>query len=189
MVNEKTLTVHFHDKTNGSEPENHSNQCCFSASLYHHYKRWPIKNMQLDFRLFGLFFFLLFSSIALQAQTAAWDGTIADKIINRGNGDGTETRPVEIASVQELAYLAQQTNLGGNSLTLANGGGISGKSNFGGVYFKLTEDIDLNGKGWTPIGKNSGNPLKAYSMETEKQSAICQRSPPTTRIMQAYSAA
>ena len=160
MVNEKTLTVHFHDKTNGSEPENHSNQCCFSASLYHHYKRWPIKNMQLDFRLFGLFFFLLFSSIALQAQTAAWDGTIADKIINRGNGDGTETRPVEIASVQELAYLAQQTNLGGNSLTLANGGGISGKSNFGGVYFKLTEDIDLNGKGWTPIGKNSGNPFK-----------------------------
>ena len=116
---------------------------------------------------FVLIFFLA-CSISTQAQTTAWDGTIADKIVNAGNGNGTEDSPIEIASPSELAYLAQQTNLGGNSLTLENGNGISGKANFGGVYFKLTEDIDLNSKGWTPIGKNSGNPFKGMFDGNEK---------------------
>lgn len=103
--------------------------------------------------------FLFLCSLVTQAQTAAWDGQPADKIVNAGSGTGGEGNPIEIASASELAYLAQQTNLGGEELTL-DGGKIDGKTNFEGVYFKLTEDIDLEGQAWTPIGKNNNNPFK-----------------------------
>lgn len=104
--------------------------------------------------------FLFLCSLVTQAQTATWDGNPADKIANVGNGTGEEGNPIEIASASELAYLAQQTNLGGKELMLENGESISGKTNFEGVYFKLTEDIDLEGQAWTPIGKNNSNPFK-----------------------------
>lgn len=103
--------------------------------------------------------FLFLCSLVTQAQTAAWDGQPADKIANASGGTGEEGSPIEIASASELAYLAQQTNLGGEELTL-DGGKIDGKTNFEGVYFKLTEDIDLEGQAWTPIGKNNSNPFK-----------------------------
>ena len=110
----------------------------------------------------------LICSIVTQAQTTAWDGTVATKIVNVGNGTGTEDNPIEIASASELAYLAQQTNAGGKELTLENGGTINGKPNFQGVYFKLTEDIDLGEQAWTPIGKNNSNPFKGILDGDEK---------------------
>lgn len=103
--------------------------------------------------------FLFLCSLVTQAQTTAWDGLPAEKIANEGGGTGAEDSPIEIASVSELAYLAQQTNSGGEELTLENGESISGKTNFAGVYFKLTEDIDLEGREWTPIGITN-NPFK-----------------------------
>lgn len=96
--------------------------------------------------------FLFLCSLVTQAQTPVWDGNPADKIANVGNGTGEEGNPIEIASASELAYLAQQTNSGGKELTLENGESISGKTNFAGVYFKLTKDIDLEGQAWTLIG-------------------------------------
>lgn len=104
--------------------------------------------------------FLFLCSLVTQAQTAAWNGQPADKIANEGGGTGLENSPIEIASASELAYLAQQTNSGGKELTLEKGESIKDKTNFTGVYFKLTEDIDLEGQAWTPIGKNNSNPFK-----------------------------
>lgn len=104
--------------------------------------------------------FLFLCSLVTQAQTTAWDGNPADKIVNAGGGIGEEGSPIEIASASELAYLAQQTNSGGKELTLEKGESIKDKTNFTGVYFKLTEDIDLEGQAWTPIGKNNSNPFK-----------------------------
>lgn len=110
----------------------------------------------------------LICSIVTQAQTTAWNGTVATKIVNAGSGTGAEDNPIEIASASELAYLAQQTNAGGKELTLENGGTINGKTNFQGVYFKLTEDIDLGEQAWTPIGKNNSNPFKGILDGDEK---------------------
>ncbi|MCD8267919.1 MAG: hypothetical protein LUD46_05270 [Parabacteroides sp.] len=116
---------------------------------------------------FVLIFFLAYS-ISTQAQTTAWDGTIADKIVNAGNGTGTEDSPIEIASPAELAHLAQQTNLGGKELTLTNGESIKDKSHFNGVYFKLTDDIDLGEQAWTPIGKDNSNAFQGVLDGNEK---------------------
>ncbi len=101
--------------------------------------------------------FLLVCSIASQAQTTAWDGNAASQIVNAGSGTGEENSPIEIASPAELAYLAQQTNAGGKELTLGNGTSIKNKTNFKGVYFKLTDDIDLGEQAWIPIGKDNSN--------------------------------
>lgn len=103
--------------------------------------------------------FLFLCSLVTQAQTAAWDGQPADKIANANGGTGEKDSPIKIASASELAYLAQQTNLGGEELTLENGESIKDKTNFAGVYFKLMEDIDLEEKPWTSIGI-SNNPFK-----------------------------
>ena len=53
------------------------------------------------------------------------------------SGEGTEETPYLISSVEELAWVAKTCNEG---------------DSFEGKYFKQTKDIDLNGKGWTPIG-------------------------------------
>lgn len=55
-------------------------------------------------------------------------------------GDGTEAEPYQISSADELAYLSEQVN---------------GGQNYEGKYFLLTEDIDLTGRKWKPIGKVS----------------------------------
>lgn len=71
-------------------------------------------------------------------RTNVWDGAVAD---GYAGGDGTQGDPYQIATPEQLAYLAQQTN---NGVTTRN------------VYFKLTADIDLGGTvKWTTIGKNS----------------------------------
>jgi len=67
-----------------------------------------------------------------------WDGsTVAT---GYAGGAGTSEAPYQIAKGEQLAYLASQVN-----------GGIS----LSGVYFQLTDDIDLGAKEWTPIGNNS----------------------------------
>lgn len=69
------------------------------------------------------------------AQTP-WNGTVADAY---DGGDGSAENPYQIATAEQLAFLAYQTN---------NGDG-------GDTYYILTNDIDLNGSGgqiWNPIG-------------------------------------
>ena len=67
----------------------------------------------------------------------AWDGTIATSF---AGGNGSETNPYQIATGAQLAYLAQQVNAG---------------TTYVGVYFKLTSDINLANRAWTPIGNTS----------------------------------
>lgn len=69
------------------------------------------------------------------AQTP-WNGTVADAY---DRGDGTVENPYQIATAEQLAFLAQQTN---------NGTGSN-------AYYLLTNDIILNDGDsllWTPIG-------------------------------------
>ena len=54
-------------------------------------------------------------------------------------GTGTEADPYQIANAADLALLSQLVNKG----TATNG-----------AYYKVTEDIDLGGEEWTPIGNH-----------------------------------
>ena len=74
-----------------------------------------------------------------------WEGTIASGF---GGGNGTESNPYLIYTAEQLAYLAYSTN-NGNS--------------YENVYFKLMNDLDLNGLEWTPIGKG----VMTYEVELE----------------------
>ena len=62
-------------------------------------------------------------------------------------GDGSKTNPYKIATAEQLAKLARDVNNGNTSQA------------FLGKYFMLTQDIDLSGGIWMPIGKyyNYGN--------------------------------
>lgn len=76
--------------------------------------------------------------VAAWGQADVWDGSsIASGF---SGGDGSETAPFLISSGAELAYLAQKVNDG--TITTAD------------KYFKLTKDIDLNNKAWTPIAES-----------------------------------
>ena len=66
--------------------------------------------------------------------SAAWDGTAADGF---AGGDGSEGSPFEIANGEQLAYFEKQTTDG---------------ESYENKYLKLTADIDLGGREWTPIG-------------------------------------
>ena len=76
-----------------------------------------------------------------------WDGTTITAFSTAGGAGSSASNPVLIQSAAQLAYLAQETNKG------TAGGG----SDYSGVYFKLTSDIDLNNNEWTPIGWHSTN--------------------------------
>ena len=52
-------------------------------------------------------------------------------------GNGTENAPYEITTADDLFALADAVNKG---------------TSYQGKYFRLTDDIDLEGKAWTPIG-------------------------------------
>jgi hypothetical protein len=64
-----------------------------------------------------------------------WDGSIAESF---AGGSGTRDDPYQIATGAQLAYLAQEVNGANSALS--------------GAYYVLTQDIDLNGVSWTPIG-------------------------------------
>lgn len=72
------------------------------------------------------------------AQTSCWDGTIAETY---AGGDGTAANPYQIATAEQLALLAQQTNIGLEYIR----------------HYSLTNDICLSGSDsipWIPIGTN-----------------------------------
>ena len=69
--------------------------------------------------------------------TEVWDGSIAGSF---AGGKGTKDDPYQIATGSQLAYLGESMK-----------SGTYGEK-FQDTYFELTEDIDLGGKEWTPIG-------------------------------------
>ena len=70
--------------------------------------------------------------------TEAWDGSIAKSF---AGGKGTKDDPYQIATGSQLAYLGESMK-----------SGTYGEK-FQDTYFELTEDIDLGGKEWTPVGE------------------------------------
>ena len=76
--------------------------------------------------------------------TEVWDGSIAKAF---AGGTGTKDDPYEIATGAQLAYLGESVNAGEYG------------EKYKDTYFELTEDIDLGGKAWTPIGKTASDLL------------------------------
>ena len=70
--------------------------------------------------------------------TEVWDGSIAESF---AGGKGTKDDPYQIATGSQLAYFAERVNAEEYGEKYAD------------TYFELTEDIDLGGKEWTPIGE------------------------------------
>ena len=94
------------------------------------------KPIALFFTVFAVLVAALLHFGALDITTsAAWDGT---STAGFGGGDGSSAETAcEIANGEQLAFLAQQVNSG---------------TDYEGKFIKLTADIDLGGKEWTPIG-------------------------------------
>ena len=92
------------------------------------------KPIALFFTAFAVLVAALLYFGALDITTsAAWDGTSTAEF----GGDGSEASPFVIANGEQLARLAQDVN---------------GGTDYEGKFFKLTADIDLGEKEWTPIG-------------------------------------
>lgn len=73
------------------------------------------------------------------AQVPCWDGTVAESY---AGGNGTMENPYQIATPQQLALLAAQTNDGTG----------------GNAYYILTEDLCMDDSiNWTPIGYFNSN--------------------------------
>ena len=75
-----------------------------------------------------------------ETTSTAWDGTTV--ATSFAGGTGTEGDPYQIATAEQLAYLAKQVNAGTDCSE---------------VFFKLTAEINLGGKEWTPIGTGYSN--------------------------------
>lgn len=73
-----------------------------------------------------------------------WKGNVATKF---AWGNGNENEPYLITNGDELAYLAKQ---------------VVGGEKYDGKYFQLTNDIDLGGLAWTPIGNTSNSFLGIF---------------------------
>ena len=106
---------------------------------------------------------LLFAFMAAMASVVhaspsppPWNGRPADIIVNADGHDGlTAEKAILIKDAAELAYFAQQVNAGGLKLDVAKGTSIDNgekDKGFAGLYFALSNDIDLEGHDWTPIG-------------------------------------
>ena len=93
--------------------------------------------------LFGILTILLMSTQEIWGQTYSIDRYAQ----NYAGGSGTKNDPYLISNDMELAKLARDVNNGNTSQA------------FLGKYFMLTQDIDLSGGIWMPIGKyyNDGN--------------------------------
>ncbi|RDU47417.1 hypothetical protein DWU89_19745 [Parabacteroides acidifaciens] len=89
---------------------------------------------------------------------APWADCAATSIAN--SGTGTKDDPILIASGAELAYLAQQVNNNKNlKVGGDNGTDIDNTNGFSDKYFALSDNIDLAGGEWTPIGTYGKNGL------------------------------
>ena len=87
-------------------------------------------------RLYTLLALLLMAGGVMRAQITCWDGSVAEAY---AGGDGTTGNPYQIATAEQLALLAQQTNTGSGS----------------NACYILTDSICLNGSEgymWQPIG-------------------------------------
>lgn len=98
--------------------------------------------------LLGILTLWLMCGQTLWAQTTNKYYSIDIYADSYAGGDGSKTNPYEIATAEQLAKLARDVNNGNTPQA------------FLGKYFKLTQDIDLSGGIWMPIGKyyNYGNP-------------------------------
>ena len=90
--------------------------------------------------------FTAFSSVDV------WDGTTITPFDTVGGKGLTSDNPILIESGAQLAYLAQQVNLG---IT-------AGGSDYDGLFFKMTTDIDLDNHEWIPIGWHVTNSKNRY---------------------------
>lgn len=97
--------------------------------------------------LLGILTLWLIFGQNLWAQTTSRYYSIDIYADSYAGGDGSKTNPYKIATAAQLAKLARDVNNGNTSQA------------FLGKYFKLTQDIDLSGGIWMPIGKyyNYGN--------------------------------
>ncbi len=81
----------------------------------------------------------LLMTFDLNTDVEAWDGTVSDSF---SWGTGSEETPYLIADGADLAYLATQVRNG---------------NTYEGQYFQITNDINLGGREWTPIGTNQNS--------------------------------
>ncbi len=95
---------------------------------------FPKKMLSILLAICLLLFSVPFTAIAATAPTDQWSNHAADSF---AGGTGTKTDPYQIATAAQLSKLAKDVN-GGNA--------------YKGVYFKLTDDIDLSAYRWNPIG-------------------------------------
>ena len=113
--------------------------------------------------LAALFFLCLFAPMA--AGQGNWQDHCANRIANQNGGDGSSWKnAIQIASVEELAYFAQQVNAGEaltvkSDLSSDSNTTLTNNSGFEGINFALAADIDLSAYYWTPIG-NYGHPFR-----------------------------
>ena len=95
--------------------------------------------------IFGTWPVAIFAEEQGEDQTVdVWDGSIANGF---GGGNGSANDPYQIHTGAQLAYLAYTTNKG---------------TTYSGKYFKLMNDIDLNGIEWTPIGTHSNKFMGSF---------------------------
>ncbi|MGM9781774.1 MAG: fimbrillin family protein [Candidatus Cryptobacteroides sp.] len=96
-----------------------------------------------------------------ETAVPAWSGSVASSF---ESVSGTQDDPYIIKTGEQLAFLAQQVNAG---------------TNYSGVYFKLSNSINLAGKDWTPIGNSSkqfkgkfdGNGNRIYGLKVNSESS------------------
>jgi hypothetical protein len=92
-------------------------------------------------KLYSLLICLL---VVVTSIAATWTGGVGSATSSFSGGDGSQATPYLISTPEELAYLAQQTNLASSFTT--------------GKFYKLTADIELNSNAapttnaWIPIG-------------------------------------
>ncbi len=79
----------------------------------------------------------------IPTASASWDGSSVSAGLL---GTGTEYDPYLITSENDLAFLAKQVN--------------DGTELYDDMFVKLTVDLDLGNKSWTPIGKIKGNTFR-----------------------------
>ncbi len=86
-------------------------------------------------------------AIPVSAEGEDWDGKAlpaANASYAYSGGSGTEGDPYLVSIPYDLAMMAANTN-----------GGASTNPNTAGKYFRMTQDIDMTGKAFQPIGGNS----------------------------------
>ena len=93
-------------------------------------------------------------------------------------GEGTETNPYLISSAEDLALLANYVNKG-----QVNSAGLK----YADAVYEVTNDLDFNGKFWTPIGTRE-NPFngtihfRKYSISNIEHEPYTTYENPTTRF-------